>query len=88
MEMVLTLREGLFDEIIAGRAQGGMAVLTDPPKIDIDRVGSRKDTKDGKQSTPMKGIAPTPKAVPATAPSSIAGKATSPSPAPSTSRSP
>jgi hypothetical protein len=69
MEMVLTLREGLFDEIIAGRAQGGMVVLTDPPKIDIDRVGSRKDAKDGKQLTPMKGIPPTPRVVPAARPS-------------------
>ncbi len=67
MEMVLTLREGSFDEIIAGRAQGGMVVLTDPPKIDIDRVGSRKDS--GKQPTPMKGTPPTPKPVPAARPS-------------------
>lgn len=43
MEMVLALREGKFDEIIAGRAQGGMEILASPPRVDIDRIGSRKD---------------------------------------------
>ncbi|NUP09820.1 MAG: FHA domain-containing protein [Polyangiaceae bacterium] len=39
MEMVLTLREGKFDDIIAGRASGGMVVLEQPPKVDLDRMG-------------------------------------------------
>jgi pSer/pThr/pTyr-binding forkhead associated (FHA) protein len=41
MEMLLMLREGRFDEIIAGRAQGGVAVLEHPPEVNLDRVGSR-----------------------------------------------
>jgi len=71
MEMVLTLREGQFDEIIAGRAQGGMVILVEPPKIELDRVGSRKDgSKDGKKTTPGKGVqAAAPKVAPAPRPS-------------------
>lgn len=42
MEMVLALREGRFDEILAGRAPGGkLEVLEEAPKVDIDRVGNR-----------------------------------------------
>jgi hypothetical protein len=42
MEMLLKLREGNFDEVIAGRAVGGMETLEHPPKVDLDKVGSRK----------------------------------------------
>lgn len=45
MEMVLALREGKFDEIIAGRAQGGMLVLEHPPEVDLDRIGNRGQEK-------------------------------------------
>lgn len=45
MEMVLSLREGTFDEIIAGKAPGGaLLVLETPPKVDLDRVGGRAKT--------------------------------------------
>lgn len=39
MEMLLALREGRFDEIIAGRAQGGLEVLEHAPHVDLDRIG-------------------------------------------------
>jgi hypothetical protein len=57
MEMLLMLREGLFDEIIAGRASGGMEILEAAPKVELERIGNKK--KDG---TPQKG---TPAASPA-----------------------
>jgi pSer/pThr/pTyr-binding forkhead associated (FHA) protein len=37
MEMVIALREGKFDEIIAGRATGGMSVLEGLPEIRVRR---------------------------------------------------
>jgi hypothetical protein len=43
LEMVLLLREGRFDEVIAGREVGGVTVLTEPPKQDIlKRINNRK----------------------------------------------
>ncbi|HYO94213.1 MAG TPA: FHA domain-containing protein [Polyangiaceae bacterium] len=34
LEMVLGLREGRFDEVIAGRARGGLEVLIEPPNVE------------------------------------------------------
>jgi len=45
MEMVLQLREGKFDEVVAGRAKGGMEVFDFPPKVDLEKIGSRKKAK-------------------------------------------
>ena len=43
LEMVLALREGRFDAIIAGEARGGIDVLTEPPNVDnIRRLASQK----------------------------------------------
>ncbi len=42
MEMVLFLREGRFDEVIAGRAMGGLTQFTEPPQVDMQQVGSKK----------------------------------------------
>ncbi|MBI2389903.1 MAG: FHA domain-containing protein [Deltaproteobacteria bacterium] len=42
MEMVAMLRAGKFDEIIAGRARGGMEVLTEPPQTDVQQMGKAK----------------------------------------------
>jgi hypothetical protein len=39
VEMAICLREGTFDDIIAGTARGGMEVLTVPPRADIKRGG-------------------------------------------------
>jgi hypothetical protein len=44
-EMALMLREGVFDEIIAGRALGGMQVLTDPPKTDVQKLATNKKAR-------------------------------------------
>lgn len=37
MEMCVALREGKFDEIIAGRAVGGMSLLEGPPEVQVKR---------------------------------------------------
>ena len=44
-EMALMLREGAFDEIIAGRAMGGMQLLTDPPKTDVQKLATQKNKR-------------------------------------------
>jgi pSer/pThr/pTyr-binding forkhead associated (FHA) protein len=42
MEMIISLRDGKFDEIIEGRAMGGMETLTEPPSVDIKQI-KKKD---------------------------------------------
>ncbi|HEY8945276.1 MAG TPA: FHA domain-containing protein [Polyangiaceae bacterium] len=43
LEMVLALREGRFDDVIAGRARGGMEVLSEPPNVDnIRKLASQR----------------------------------------------
>ena len=37
MEMCIALREGKFDEVIGGRAAGGMSVLEGPPEVTVRR---------------------------------------------------
>jgi hypothetical protein len=45
LEMALALREGKFDEIIEGRALGGMTVLEQPPKVDVQKLATQKKTR-------------------------------------------
>jgi FHA domain len=42
LEMVLALRDGKFDDVLAGRAVGGIDVLTEPPAVDIRKLASKK----------------------------------------------
>jgi len=42
LEMALMLREGVFDEVIAGRAMGGISTLTEPPKTDVQKLATQK----------------------------------------------
>lgn len=42
MEMAILLREGKFDEIIAGRAMGGMETLEHPPRVDVQKLATKK----------------------------------------------
>jgi FHA domain-containing protein len=43
LEMVLLLREGRFDNVIAGREVGGVTLLTEPPNVDnIKKLASQK----------------------------------------------
>ncbi|MFO0547403.1 MAG: FHA domain-containing protein [Polyangiaceae bacterium] len=89
MEMVLMLREGKFDDIIAGRASGGVETLEKPPEVDLDRIGSQQREKRAAAGTPARGVPParesSPRAVavPAEAPRVVA-----PAPVPPTAESP
>jgi hypothetical protein len=42
MEMVLMLREGKFDAILAGKAIGGMETLTHEPNVDVRKMTKEK----------------------------------------------
>ncbi|HEX6278272.1 MAG TPA: FHA domain-containing protein [Polyangiaceae bacterium] len=65
LEMVLMLREGRFDAVIAGREIGGMAMLTEPPHVDnIKKLAGKKKAEDAR---PTKE-APAAKAAPHAAP--------------------
>jgi hypothetical protein len=45
LEMALSLREGRFDEIIEGRALGGMELLDYPPKADVQKLATQKKSR-------------------------------------------
>ena len=42
IEMAVLLREGAFDEIIAGRAIGGMQLLEEPPRTEVQKLATQK----------------------------------------------
>lgn len=66
LEMVMALREGRFDEVIEGRAIGGMDVLTEPPNVDnIRKLASQKKQRAETHSSHPR----MPAAAPAEAPS-------------------
>jgi hypothetical protein len=66
LEMVLLLREGRFDNVIAGREVGGMALLTEPPNVDnIKKLASQKKQR-AEVGAPASSAAP-PLAAPAPA---------------------
>jgi hypothetical protein len=63
MEMVLALREGRFDKVIAGSEIGGMTVLAEPPATDaVRRLASKKQER--AEAVPNARTSPTPIAVP------------------------
>lgn len=45
LEMVLALREGRFDAVIAGQEVGGMQMLTEPPSVDVRKLASKKKAR-------------------------------------------
>ena len=45
MEMAVCLREGKFDLVIEGKAIGGIETLTYPPRVDIQKLATKKDEK-------------------------------------------
>ena len=60
-EMALSLREGAFDDIIEGRALGGLEVLTTPPRVDLQRLATQKKSRvraDGSAGTKVAEPAP------------------------------
>jgi hypothetical protein len=45
LEMALSLRDGKLDDIIAGRAIGGMQLLEHPPKVDVQKLATQKKSR-------------------------------------------
>ncbi len=66
LEMALGLREGKFDDIIEGRAVGGLHVLDYPPKVDLQKLATQKrsrvkaDGESARQLPAEESVAPTP----------------------------
>jgi hypothetical protein len=59
LEMVFQLREGRFDDILAGKVAGGMELLENYPDVDVTKLGAGKAGKAGAQARPaMDGAAP------------------------------
>jgi hypothetical protein len=72
MEMILNLRDGKFDGIIAGRETGGMEFFEHPPDIDVRRLAGKKKPSQPAMaavvppaSIPAPPLAPTPAPAPA-----------------------
>jgi hypothetical protein len=58
LEMVLLLREGRFDNVIAGREVGGLQLLTEPPNVDnIKKLASQKKQR-AEAGAPASSAAP------------------------------
>ncbi len=45
MEMAIMLREGRFDEVIAGRAIGGMELFETPPRLEVQKLATKKEER-------------------------------------------
>jgi hypothetical protein len=74
LEMVLMLREGRFDNVIAGREMGGIQTLTEPPNVDnIKKLASQKkqraESGASASSASLPAVQPT---APAPAPAMVA----------------
>ncbi len=79
LEMVMALREGRFDNVIAGREMGGMQLLTEPPNVDnIRKLASQKKQRaeagPTSTATPRRD-SPPPAAIPAVVPPAAAVQA-------------
>jgi hypothetical protein len=87
MEMAIMLREGKFDEVIAGRAVGGMHLLEEPPRLEIQKLATKKETRaeapEASRSIPPP---PAPPADPQPAAAASAAAASAPSSGPSVSK--
>ena len=64
LEMALGLREGKFDDVIAGRAAGGLQTLDYPPKVDLQKLATQKKSRvkaDGESASGRALQAPEPR---------------------------
>ncbi len=52
LEMVMKLRDGTFDNIIAGKEIGGMDLLTEAPNVDVLKLKKKKAAASAEKSTP------------------------------------
>lgn len=65
MEMTQLLRSGAFDAVIEGKAVGGMEELNYPPRVEVQQLATKKETKVQAavgRSVPPPAMAPQPKA--------------------------
>lgn len=62
MEMAIMLREGRFDEVIAGRAMGGMELFEEPPRLEVQKLATKKEER-VEAAAPVRSM--TPPSVPA-----------------------
>ena len=62
MEMAILLREGKFDEVIAGRAVGGMHQLEEPPRLEIQKLATKKETRAEAPEGASRSVPPPPPA--------------------------
>lgn len=75
MEMAIMLREGRFDEVIAGRAMGGMEMFEEPPRLEVQKLATKKEerveaaTPHAHSVTPPVAAPPPPSAEPVSSPS-------------------
>ena len=80
MEMAIMLREGRFDEVVAGRAVGGMQLFEEPPRLEVQKLATKKedrvDAGPGLTSTTEAAPPPAPEPEPKVAPtiSRLVGK--------------
>ncbi|HEX4339498.1 MAG TPA: FHA domain-containing protein [Polyangiaceae bacterium] len=77
MEMVLALREGRFDNVIAGREIGGVLVLAEPPNVEAVRKLAGK--KQARAEAPPESLAKPPVEKPAIPRRSATGPLRAPS---------
>ncbi len=52
MEMIVALRDGKFDDIIAGKAVGGMTTLEAPPNVELKKLAKKAESLDAAPSKP------------------------------------
>ncbi len=45
MEMAVMLREGTFDLVIEGKAMGGITTLEEPPRTEVQKIATKKETR-------------------------------------------
>ena len=68
MEMAIMLREGRFDDVIAGKAIGGMEMLEEPPRLEVQKLATKKETRVEAAPT-ARSVPPPPPAAPVPEPS-------------------
>jgi hypothetical protein len=88
LEMVFALRDGRFDDILAGKAIGGLEVLEHYPDVDMSKLGAgqkgraRKGDEPAKEAEPSTPTISTPPPPPPVAAAAPAPEAPEPVPAP------
>ncbi len=70
MEMAIMLREGRFDDVIAGKAIGGMELLETPPRLEIQKLATKKEAKVEAAAAPRSVPPPAAPSQPAAPPTS------------------